>query len=295
MIVGGRLEPRTADGSSLALSILLWPAAIGIALFLLYLPLFVHAMQVWSADYELSFGFIVPPIVAALTWQRRRRIGTSISAGAWSGLPLLLSGLAVLLLATRLNIHALAASSLPLTVCGAAMYLYGLKVARLLIFPTVLLGAALGLYHGLLDSVGFSMQYLTAAATVDAATVLGVSVHRSGVDLFAPHFHFVVAQACSGMDSLLALLCMASIVVGVARASLLRRAILVALILPIILLSNTARVTAVIVLSQSLGQRVVQEPSHGLLSATVFVCSSLLFAASVAALKCVPRPAVTQS
>ena len=90
------------------------------------------------------------------------------------------------------------------------------------------------------------------------------------------------------MDSLLALLCLGALFAGLARASLARRAALIGLVLPIILAANVLRVTLVLVLSRPLGLAVAQGLLHELLSATLFVTATLLFALTGLALRCVP-------
>jgi exosortase len=161
--------------------------------------------------------------------------------------------------------------------------------------PAILLAGAMSLYRGLLNSVGFALQLLTAQGAAATTSTLGLPVRRSGVDLFAPGTHLVVAQACSGMDSLLALLCLATLIVGVVPASLTRRAVLVALVLPIILVANVARVTLVLLLSQPFGSAVAQGLLHGFLSASLFVAAVALFGLAALALRCLPTFAGTRS
>lgn len=127
------------------------------------------------------------------------------------------------------------------------------------------------------------------------AGALGVPVHRSGVDLFAGNVHLVVTQACSGMDSLLALLCLGVTFTGLVRAPLVRRAVLIALVLPIILAVNVLRVTLVLMLSQPLGLVVADGLLHDLLSASLFLAAIVLFAIAGLGLRCTPSFAVTHS
>jgi exosortase len=263
-------------------------AAAAAAITLVYLPVLRHGVDVWRSDQELSFGFLVPPVAAALLASRLRSLLVARADGQLLGLAVLAAGLLLLLVSSRSGVHALAGASLLPVLLGATGFLYGGGVARLIAFPAALLAGGLSLYRGLLDSVGFGLQLLTAQAAAAAATQLGVPVRRSGVDLFAGSLHLVVVQACSGMDSLLALLCLGALFVGLAHASLLRRAALIGLVLPIILAANVLRVTLVVLLSRPLGLAVVQGALHEALSASLFVAATLLFAAAGLALRCVP-------
>lgn len=270
-------------------------AAMVAAIALVYLPVFAHAVSVWRLDQEFSFGFLVPPLSLGLAAWRWRDLVAARGAGPAAAVLVLVAGLLLLLAGSHSDVHALAAVSFLPVVLGAVAYLYGVAAARLVALPVLLLTGGLSLYRGLLSSVGFALQQLTADASAGAATALGVPVRRSGVDLFAGNVHLVVSQACSGMDSLLALLCLGLTFTGLARAPLMRRAILIALVLPIIVAANVLRVTLVLVLSQPLGRAVVEGLLHDLLSASLFVAAAVLFFVAGLALRCAPSFAVTRS
>ena len=264
------------------------------AVALVYLPVFAHAVGVWRVDQEFSFGFLIPPVSLALAALRWRELVTARRAGPAASLLVLAAGLVLLVAGSHSDVHALAAVSFLPVVLGAAAYLYGVPAARLIALPALLLTGGLSLYRGLLSSVGFALQQLTAEASAGTAAALGVPVHRSGVDLFTGNVHLIVAQACSGMDSLLALLCLGLVFTGLARATVLRTVALMALVLPIILAANVLRVTLVLILSQPLGRSVADGIIHDLLGASLFVVATVLFTVAGAALRCTPSFAVTR-
>jgi len=256
---------------------------------------FGHALDAWRTAEELSFGFLVTPIVLALLWHRRAALRCSRSTGSGPGLIALISGLLLLLVSNRTGIHVLAGISFLPGVVGLTAYLYGITAARLVLFPVALQAVSLSLYRGLLDQVGFTLQGWTAHGATLLATLIGVPVRRSGLDLFVGDQHFVVAQACSGMDSLLALLCLGAVFVGLTPAAPLRRVILMTLVLPIILLANVVRVTLVLALSRPLGAAVTTGAGHHGLDALLFLIAALLFYAAGLSLRCAPRFGATSS
>jgi exosortase len=270
-------------------------ATVVVAITLVYLPVIAHAIDVWRLDQEFSFGFLVPPVALGLAAWRWREVAAAQGTGPAASLLVLAIGLVLLLVGSRSGVHAVAAVSFLPVLLGAVAYLYGVGVARLLALPAVLLTGSLSLYRGLLSSVGFALQQLTAQASAGAATAIGVPVRRSGVDLFAGDLHLVVAQACSGMDSLLALLCLGLTVVGLVRAPIARRALLIALVLPIILAANVLRVTLALLLFRAVGRAAAAGLLHEFLSASLFVLATVLFFGTGAALRCGPTFAVTHS
>jgi len=266
---------------------------VAAALLVLYSPVFVHAVGVWRWNPELSFGFVVVPATIFLVALRWRALVTSERRPSNLGLLPLAVGLVGLLCGVRTGIHALAALSLLPTVLGAVVYLFGIEPALRLAVPTAFLTAGLSLYRGLLAPVGFALQQLTAVLSAGAASVLGFTVHRSGVDLFTPHVHLVVAESCSGMDSMLALLCLGALFVTLSQASLGRRLLLLGAVVPITVAANAVRVTAVVVLSEPFGVGIAEGASHQILGASVFLCASLLFLLAGLALRCTPSIAAT--
>jgi len=258
-------------------------------LLVVYTPVFAHAVEVWSLDEEFSFAFLVPPISAGLFWLRRDSILRSVGRGSDLGLLLLAGGLLVLVAGARAGVHAVEGASFVVTALGVVAYLYGVATARRAAFPIAFLAFGLCLYRGLLVSVGFFLQNLTARLSARAAALFGVTVHRVGVDLFAGQFHFVVAEACSGMSSLLALLCLGTAMVGLAQSSLPRRALLLLLIVPIVLVANIFRVTLVLTLAQVVGLAVVNSIIHGAFSAIIFLIAFGLFLLMGKVLGCYPR------
>lgn len=260
-----------------------------VALLLLYLPIFAHAVQVWTTDQEFSFGLLAPPIALCLLWLRRARLREALGPGWNAGVILLLCGLLMLLISARSGVHVIGGASFVVAVLGATAYLYGRAAAQVIFFPTAFLTISLSLYRGLLASVGFFLQGLTARYATTAASMLGVPVRRVGVDLFAGQFHFVVAEACSGLSSLLALLWLGTLIVGFARMSLPRRLALIALIAPIVLVANVVRVTLVLALAQVFGLAVAHGFIHGFFDAALFLAALSLFFLVGSVLQCHSR------
>jgi exosortase len=267
-----------------------------LGILVLYVPVFVHAVDVWRSDPEFSFGFVVPPIAIALLWFRRAALASAFGRGSVVGLVPLVGGLALFLVSARTGVHALAGASVLFVGYGVVAYLGGLTAARLTAFPLAFLTAGLSLYRGMFNSLGFALQQMTASASAPLASLMGVPVRQVGVDLFTGNLHLVVAQACSGLDSLVALLCLGAVFVGIGTGSLPRRAALFAVVLPIILAANIVRVTLVLVLFGPLGTSVTDGLVHAGLDVVVFIAAVFTFWFVAGALKCAPvMPAIRSS
>src|SRR5579871_5402046 len=186
-------------------------AACALALAAFIYPAISHAIGVWSTDEEFTYGFLVAPLAGLLVWWRRDALRQNISAGSPVGLIVAFFGVVLTLIGRRMGIHVLGGIALTPLLWGLVLYLWGWSAARVLAFPIGFLIFGFGLYRGLLNSVGFALQNVTAVGAAWGGHAVGLDVARQGLVLESPTFAFIVAQACSGMSSLLSLLALAAL------------------------------------------------------------------------------------
>src|SRR5438132_9825279 len=134
------LAPRLA--LALALCAVVWPA-------------FAHAVEVWSLDEEFTYGFLIPPISLALLWWQREALSRSMGRGSGVGLLIVASAIIFMLISRRTGINVLDGLAVTPLLIGVTVYLWGWRAGRVVAFPSAFLLFGLGLYRGLLSSVGF--------------------------------------------------------------------------------------------------------------------------------------------
>jgi exosortase len=237
---------------------------------LLVWPAFAHALEVWSTTSEFSYGFFVPPIALLLIWWRREALRRSIGPGARAGLPMVVVALAIYLLAVRVGINALIGLAVIPLLWSIVVYLWGWRAVRVLAFPIGFLAFGLGLYRGLLNSVGFALQEITALGASTMGQALGLSMVRDGLVLQSERFSFIVAEPCSGMSSLLSLLALGALWTYVSQGSLPARLAVLLSVLPVVILANSVRVTLVLLVATWFGQDVAVGFFHSVSSLVVF-------------------------
>jgi exosortase len=248
----------------------LLPAALTLAATALLWPTFAHAFEVWSTVEEFSYGYFILPISVALVWWRRDVLKNAVGAGSAWGLPIVLVSLVVYLSGWRAGIHAISGlAAIPL-LWGMTIFLWGWRVGQVLAFPLGFLAFGLGVYRGLLNTVGFAMQDVTAIGAGELGRALGLGVVRDGLVLQTDRWAFIVAEACSGMSSLVSLLALATLWIYVARASLSRRLAILLSVAPLVLLANTIRVTSVLMVASWFGQDAALGFFHGASSLVLF-------------------------
>jgi exosortase len=249
---------------------LLAPAVLLAATAALVWPALWHAVAVWSSTEEFSYGFLILPISAGLVWWRRRQLARSLADGSRWGLAIAAAALLVYLAAWRLGIHALAGLAVSPLLWGVVVYLWGWRTGRELAFPIAFLAFGLGVFRGLLDSVGFALQGVTAVGAGTLAGLVGVPVVRDGLVLSSDRFNVVVAEGCSGMSSLVALLALAALWTHAAAGPAWARALVLLSAAPLVVLANSLRVALVLVVADLFGQPAALGYFHGFSSLVLF-------------------------
>jgi len=248
--------------------------ALAVALVAMIWPAIAHAIEVWSTDEEFTYGFLILPIAAGIVWFRRDALRRSLGQGRTAGLAIVAASVVVLLISRRTGINNLGGIAVSPLLFGVAVYLWGWPAGRVLAFPCGFLLFGLGLYRGLLNSVGFALQSVTAVGAATISRGMGLDVVRDGLILHSttasPSYEFVVAQTCSGMSSLLSLLSLAALWIYATRGSVPGRAAVIAGVLPLVIIANTTRVALVLVIASRFGEDAALGFFHGLSSLVLF-------------------------
>jgi len=217
-------------------------AAVVVLLGVAYGPTLHWLAGRWQTDPFYSHGPLVPLVSGFLLWSRRRRLRLDprITPPAIA----VLAAAAVLhLLGVRLMVEFLSSLSLLAMLAGAALLAGGRPLLSAASFPLGYLLFALPLPMILLQQVSLPLQLFSSVCARAVLAGLGCAVHRQGVLLAFPKFTLAVADACSGLRSLITVLAIATLAAHLARAPLARKALLVALSSIAALLVNVLRIT----------------------------------------------------
>jgi exosortase len=141
-----------------------------------------------------------------------------------------------------------------LTVIGLVLLLFGREILRILLFPLLFLFLMVPLPNTLLNVVAFPLQLVAAGAAVEVLHWLGIPAFLEGNIIHLAEARLFVAEACSGLRSVMALITLGIVFAYFFRQTLLERAVIVASTIPIAILVNTFRVTLTGVLTHYFGK-----------------------------------------
>ncbi|MEA2640633.1 MAG: hypothetical protein QOF51_2027, partial [Chloroflexota bacterium] len=245
---------------------------LGVALLvgLLVWPVLMHAIGAWASDDGLSFGFAAPAVAAFLVWWQRDLLRQTMAQGTTAGLLIVVGARGALLLCVRLAERCPAAWAVGLLLWGCAVYLWGWRAGRVLAFPIGFLAFALGLQQTLIAPIAFDLQHITAIGAEGVSRTLGLAVVRDDLVLHSDQFSFVVAEACSGMSSLLALLGLTSLMIYLAPATPPGRVAVLLSVAPLVVVANITRVALVLLFATWFGEEAALGFFHGASSLVLF-------------------------
>jgi exosortase len=196
----------------------------------------------WASDDDFSHGFFVVPIAAYFAWERRAAFMNAPARPAVLGLVLTAASL-LTFIAGRFGAELyLTRVSIIGVIAGAVLFLGGWRRLRIVLFPLAFLLLMVPLPSIIFNQITFPLQGIASKAGEVVIAAAGVPVLREGNILHVPGRALEVAEACSGIRSLMSLL-MLAIVLGyfTERGTGGRVAIALAAI-PIAILANAARV-----------------------------------------------------
>jgi len=206
------------------------------------------AVEWWSVPSS-SYGILIPPLAGYIAYMNRRALFAVPATPDLRGLCLTASGCFFLIGGHLAAEFFLARLSIVLLTAGLVWTFWGSGRLRQLMFPFVLLCTMVPLPAIVYNAVAVPLQLFASEAATYAAQAVGVSIYRQGNIIQLANTSLGVAEACSGLQSLSALL-VASLLVGfVENGSMLGRVLLFLLAAPLAISVNVLRITGTAILA----------------------------------------------
>ncbi len=245
-------------------------------LILMYLPVLYGLVVDWATDANYSHGFLVPVVSAYLLWHKRAQILALPRRIDNRGLVLVILGLVLFILGNGAAEFFVGRVSLVVTLFGLFWYLFGPELSRNTWFEFWFLVFMIPIPYVIYFAVTFPMQVLASKITVHALNLIGLGVVRQGNIIHLPGYSLEVAEACSGMRSLVSLLALGAIYAYTTQRKLTAKIILFLSTIPIAVIANVFRVFVTSLLAYTVTHAVAEDPLHTLLGLSVFVVAFIL-------------------
>jgi len=229
----------------------------------------------WLSSPDASYGLVLIAVAAAVAWQRRERCAQAFAtrpSDDFSGLAVLSGGL-LLYLAGQLGADIFVTRiSFVVVIAGALWFVAGAGVVRVLAAPLTFVLMAVPLPALLVNTVTLPLQFTTSRIAEGTLAAAGVAVFRDGNLLELPSATLEVAEACSGLRSLVSLTAIAVLLAwsayqasgGLAggRTALPRCMTIVFAAVPVAVVMNGLRIAGIAIACETWGRGMASGPWH---------------------------------
>lgn len=204
--------------------------------------------QWWNAS-TYNHILLIPPILVWLVRLRWAELARLAPLAWWPGLAWLAAGAAALIVGRAADVNLIAQFGAVTVLQAVSAVVLGPRVAWGLAFP---LGYMLFLVpFG--DEIIPALQTATARIAVALTHASGVPAHLDGVFIDTPVGLFEVAEACSGVKFLVAMVALGTLAAHLGFASWRRRALFLFAAASVPILANGVRAWGTIYIAQSQG------------------------------------------
>ena len=208
----------------------------------LYFSIVGRLAQQWTHDPNFSHGFFVPAFSLFVLWQERGRLSALPVKPSWTGLPIVLLALCVLVLGNLGAELFLSRTSLLVLIAGLVILFLGWQYFRAVLFPWAFLLLMIPIPSILFNQITFPLQLLASKVASDVLPLGGVPVLREGNVIGLPLMQLEVAEACSGIRSLLSLATLTIIYGYLMETRIWIRVLLALASVPIAVAANSFRI-----------------------------------------------------
>lgn len=231
---------------------------------LLCLPAVRGLSFLWKDSQFYGHGYAIPVVAAYLAYENRRRIRAAIRNPVPPAPgPLVAFGAAAYgVLALMGDVGFAAGVGIPLILGATAYAIGGMRLLRPLALPLLFLVLMVPPPRFLIYQTLFRLKLFVTDSAVALLQAMGVTVAAEGNQILLPGHTLYVADACSGLTSIVTLLPLACIVAYFLSHGVWRRVVVVASVAPLALAANIFRVIVTVQLVSSQGVEFAQGLLH---------------------------------
>lgn len=250
--------------------------AIAASFVVLYWSVLVKLVHDWATDDNYSHGFVVVPLAAYFVWERRQRLAALQPQPHWAGLVIIIGSLMVLLAGILGAELFLSRVSMIGMLAGIVLFVLGWPHLRASLFPLLFLLLMIPIPAIIFNQIAFPLQLLASRAGEASLSAVGIPVLREGNIIVLATTQLEVADACSGIRSLVSLLTLGIVYGYFIDSRVLVRVLLAAVTIPVAIVTNALRVAGTGVAAHYYGAAAAEGFLHTFTGWLVFVAAFFL-------------------
>ena len=243
-----------------------------------FIPVYPELWDSWMNHSNNSHGMLVPLITGFLIWNKREElIGTAPSSLNWGGVILALS-LALYVLALAGQIVVVERIMVVFSLIGLVLFNFGPTIFKIVAFPLFYLIFMVPVPVSIYSFVAFPLQLFATKIAYTLIQAMNIPVLREGNMLYFAQTQLEVAEACSGLRSMMAFVMLSALFAYLMEKGGWRRLVLVASAIPLAVICNIVRVTGTGILAHYYGGQVARGFLHEFSGIAVFFLGFMIIA-----------------
>lgn len=245
---------------------------------LLYRNVLAKLVFDWSNDDNYSHGFLIVPVALYFAWERREKVLAATRQPSALGLIVVLGSIATMiagilgaeLFLTRISIIGL--------VAGTVLFVLGWQHLKVLGFPIAFLILMIPIPAIIFNQIAFPLQLLASQFGETTLNICSIPVLREGNVIVLANTTLEVAEACSGIRSLVSLLTLGIVYGYFTDPRMWMRTTIAVLTVPIAIITNGARVAGTGIAAHYYGPEAAEGFFHEFSGWLVFIAAfAILF------------------
>ena len=240
---------------------------------ILFYDVIARLIAAWSTDDNYSHGFLIVPLAGYLAWERRAQLAAATVRPSVLGLVVVLGSVLVLCAGVLGSELFLTRISIVGTLVGIVLFFFGWTMLRVLTFPLAVLLLMIPLPAIIFNQIAFPLQLLASNFGESVISTAGIPVLREGNVLILANTTLEVAEACSGIRSLISLLTLGIVFGYFADSRAWVRTVIALSAIPVAVIANGARVAGTGVAAHHFGTAAAEGFFHDFSGWVVFVVS----------------------
>ncbi len=259
MTAYGRIEPATRQAApDVWRAPLILLAAVSLSILLLFWRDVADIAAIWWNSSTFNHCLLILPIIGWLVWQRRQELAQLTPQASMAGLSVAALGALAWMLGEAASVGLGRHLGIVLMLQGATVSILGITVARGLLFPLF--------YAFFLVPFGEefvpALQMVTAELSMVLLSLVGLPAHIEGVFITTPSGYFEVAEACSGVKFLIAMVALGALTANLCFRSWPRRIAFMGVCIAIPIIANGIRAFGTIYIADISGIEFAESFDH---------------------------------
>ncbi len=255
------------------------PVLIG--LLAVCIPIFMHLADTSWETQENSHGPIILLVTCWLVWEKRHiLINTIAKPSHIVGWSLLVLSLLVFIIGRSQSINTLEVAALVPMLAAVLLLMRGWAALRAMWFPLLFLTFLIPLPGLLVEIITGTLKQHVSGIAESILYAAGYPISRSGVMLTIGQYKLLVADACSGLNSMFSLTALGLLYLYImGYRNRIHIGLVLLAILPIAFAANVVRVMILVLITYHFGDEAGQGFAHAAAGMVLFMIALILLLA----------------